>query len=295
MDVRQLEYFLAIVDHAGFNRAAAHLHLAQPSLSQAIRGLERRLGVQLFHRIGRRVVLTEAGSALIGPARQVLRDIDNAQAAIDSLKGLATGVVDIASMRSPAIEPLSSLISRFRERHPRISVRIRAELTLAPILDAVRTGAAELGLLGLPRPLVHPGIQVHVLDSQRFVIVVRPDHPLASRERITPVDLAGVDLIVGQPGTNQRQIVDEISAQGVDLHIAVESAHREMILPLVLKGVGVAVTTDAWAPLARQLSLRVLPLEPDARLRVCLVHRRTPLTPAAEAFLDLARSQFHPR
>jgi DNA-binding transcriptional LysR family regulator len=291
LKVHQLEYFLAIVDHAGFNRAAAHLHLAQPSLSQAIRELERRLGVPLFHRIGRRVVLTDAGRALIGPARQVLRDLDNARATIEALKGLTTGAVDIASMRSPAIEPLSSIISRFRGHYPRIAVRIREELTLGPILEAVRTGAAELGLLGLPKPLTHAGIQVHVLQTQRFVLIAGTNHPLATRERITTAELAGVDLIVGQHGTSQRQVIDDIMAQGTDMHIAVESAHREMILPLVLKGVGVAVTTEAWASLARQLSLRVVPLEPAIHLHTCLVHRRAALTPAAAAFLHLATSQ----
>ena len=80
MDIRQLKFFLAVVDHNGFSRAAAHLLVAQPSLSQAIASFERELGMPLFHRIGRGVVLSEAGSALVGPARVVLRDLDEAKA-----------------------------------------------------------------------------------------------------------------------------------------------------------------------------------------------------------------------
>ncbi len=76
MDIRQLKFFLAVADHNGFSRAAGHLMVAQPSLSQAIATFERELGMPLFHRIGRRVVLSEAGAALVGPARVVLRDLD---------------------------------------------------------------------------------------------------------------------------------------------------------------------------------------------------------------------------
>ncbi|MEU1853423.1 LysR family transcriptional regulator, partial [Streptomyces sp. NPDC019990] len=78
MDIRQLEYFLAIVDRGGFSRAASALYVSQPSLSQAVRALERDLGSELFHRIGRRAVLTEAGRALIEPAREAVRGLETA-------------------------------------------------------------------------------------------------------------------------------------------------------------------------------------------------------------------------
>ncbi len=243
MDVRQLVYFLAIVDHGGFNRAAQHLHLAQPSLSQAIAGLERHLGVLLFHRIGRGAVLTDAGRALIEPARQVLRDVDAAQATIASLKGLGSGAVDVVSMPSPSLEPLSTIIERFQQRHPQVSVRVRAESTPGSVMDAVRIGVAELGLLGAPRPIKADGFRTHVLEAQPFILILRPDHPVAAKDCATPADLAGVRLIVGQRGTGQRQLVDEIVAQGFEVSIAVETEHREAMLPLVLKGVGGAVMT----------------------------------------------------
>lgn len=288
MEVRQLAYFLAIVDQGGFNRAAKHLNLAQPSLSQAISGLERHLGVLLFHRTGRRAVLTDAGRALIEPARQVLRDVDSAQATIASLKGLGAGVVDIVSMPSPSLEPLSTIVGRFKERHPRVLVRVRAAPTPGTVLDAVRIGVAELGLVGAPEPIKADGIQAHVLEAQRFVVVVRRDHPIAEKQYVTPADLEGLDLIVGQRGTRQRQLVDEVMADGVDAHIAVEAEHREAILPLVLKGVGGAVMTEAWTALADAAELRVLPLEPPSHLHICLLHRSARLTPAAGAFVDVA-------
>jgi DNA-binding transcriptional LysR family regulator len=84
MDIRHLEYFLAIVDHGGFNRAASALYVSQPSLSQAVRTLERDLGTDLFHRIGRRAVLTEAGKALIDPAREAVRSLRTARSSVEA-------------------------------------------------------------------------------------------------------------------------------------------------------------------------------------------------------------------
>jgi DNA-binding transcriptional LysR family regulator len=110
MDARQLRYFLAVVDAQGVGRAAEQLFIAQPSLSQAIAGLERELGVALFHRVGRGVVLSDAGRQLVGPARQVLRDLATAQATIDAIKGVGSGRVEIVAMPSPGIEPLATLI-----------------------------------------------------------------------------------------------------------------------------------------------------------------------------------------
>lgn len=105
MDARQLKFFLAVIDHGGFSRAAEQLFIAQPSLSQTIAGLERELGVPLFHRVGRGVVPSDAAQRLIGPARQVLRDLATAQSVMDAIKGVTSGQVEIISMPSPRSNP----------------------------------------------------------------------------------------------------------------------------------------------------------------------------------------------
>jgi hypothetical protein len=100
LDTRKLRYFLAVVDHDNFSRAAEYLLIAQPSLSQTIAGLEKDLGVPLFHRIGRRAVLSEAGKELIGPARLVMRDLDAAQSAVQALR-LADPVFELCPVPVP--------------------------------------------------------------------------------------------------------------------------------------------------------------------------------------------------
>ena len=290
MDARQLEYFLAIVDHDGFVRAAEHLHVAQPSLSQAMAKLERELGVALFHRIGRGVILSRAGSELVEPARQVLRDLRTARASMESMKGLQRGSVELVAMPSPGIEPLSTLIRRFTRHYPGIRVEVGAAFTPEEVVDDVRQGRCELGLAGSPGPMRVTGIDVLELEEQPFVLIGGPRGEFPDGDPVLRTAVAGARLVGSPVGSLMRQIVDDLLAEGAALHIAAEVAHRTSILPLVLQGVGLAVLPSAWAPLARKAGARIARIESTAHLRVALLSRAAPMTPAARAFLTVARA-----
>ena len=290
MDARQLEYFLAVVDHDGFVRAAQHLHVAQPSLSQAVARLERELGVTLFHRVGRGVSLSSAGSELIEPARQVLRDLRTARETMDSMKGMARGTVELVAMPSPGIEPLGTLIRRFSHHHPGATVQVGAAFTPEEVVDQVRSGRCELGLAGSPGPLRAPGIDVLELEEQPFVLIGGPGAEFPDGDPVSRDAVAGARLIVSPPGSLMRAIVDDLLAEGAVLHIVAEVAHRTSILPLVLQGVGLAVLPSAWAPLARRAGARIARIDPTAHLHVALLSRSAPLTPAARAFLALSHA-----
>ncbi|MGW6522853.1 LysR family transcriptional regulator [Streptomyces sp. NPDC054962] len=294
MDVRQLKYFLAVVDHGGFNRAATAMYLSQPSLSQSIRALERDLGSDLFHRIGRRAVLTEAGTALIAPARAAVRSLELARACVESVHGLRSGRVDIAAMPSQAIEPLTGMITQFSRVHPEVSVVVQVAFTPRDVTEKVRTGMAELGLLASPAPLTDTSVRHYPLLEQPFVLLAPPDGPFSPGQTIRREDLAGHRLIVGQPGTGMRGYVDALLGQGAELTVAVETEHRVAILPLVLGGVGLAIVTDAWRSFAERAGAVVVDLEPRVSLTVALVSRHTHITPAAQAFLDCSVSQYSP-
>ncbi|MGW8379029.1 LysR substrate-binding domain-containing protein [Streptomyces sp. ODS28] len=290
MDIRQLAYFLAIVDAGSFNRAATALYVSQPSLSQTVRALERDLGSELFHRIGRRAVLTEAGRALIEPARAAVRSLETARASVASVHELRSGRLDLASMPSQAVEPLTTLIRSFSGRYPEVVVAVKAVFTTRDVVEAVRTGAVELGLLASAGPLPDKEVTSLALGEQRFVLLVPPGDALAARRSVASGELAGLRLIVGQPGTGMRAYVDSLREQGVDFSVAAEIEHRVALLPLVLAGVGHAVVTESWRDLARQAGAGVLDIEPATALRIGLVSRRGPLSPAAAAFLDTARA-----
>jgi DNA-binding transcriptional LysR family regulator len=300
MDVRQLTYFLAVVENLNFGRAAEQLHIAQPSLSQAIATLERELGVPLFHRVGRGIVLSDAGTQLVEPARQVVRDLESAKAAARSARGLQRGRVELVAMPSPGIEPLSTLIRDFTAAYPAMTVTAAAAFTPEEVVQAVKAGAAELGLLGAATLPHAGGLRVLPIEDQTFVLISPPpdQHPAlahepaadSARPTVAREDLAGARLIVSKQGSLMRQIVDDVLAGGVDATIAVEVEHRTSVLSMVLAGIGHAVMPSSWAPLAERAGARVRQIESPAVLRIALVSRTAVLTPSARAFVECVES-----
>src|SRR3954453_15860680 len=113
MDLRQASYVIAVVDHGTFTAAAASIPVSQPALSQAIASLERELGTDLFHRIGRQVVLTPAGEAFLEPARRMLRGAEVARAAVADVAGLTSGRLEIVALPTLVVEPLVEIVGWF--------------------------------------------------------------------------------------------------------------------------------------------------------------------------------------
>ncbi|MEW2262481.1 LysR family transcriptional regulator [Streptomyces sp. NPDC047853] len=290
MDARQLEYFLAIVEHGGFSKAAAALHVAQPSLSQAMANLEADLGVALFHRMGRGVVLSEAGANLLEPSRRVLRDMAAVRDTAASLVGLHGGTVQVATMPSPGIEPLTTLIHRFTELHPSVTVNTHAAFTPDEVVELVRSGVCELGLLGSAAPSRPTGLWVLHIENQPYVVVAAPGGTIQDGVTLRPEELAGQKLIASRPGSLMRSIVDDITTGGTGTEIVTVVDHRTSILPLVITGMGIAVLPSSWTRLARRCGAVVAPLDPTAHLHVSMVGLPAHLTPAARAFRGLTES-----
>lgn len=289
MDARQLRYFLAVVDEGAINRAAETLLIAQPSLSQSIAALERELGVPLFHRIGRRLVLSDAGKTLVGPARVVLRDLEDAKDSVKALKSLRAGRVDLVTMPSPGIEPLTTILTSFSRTYPAVTVNAEAAFTPQEVLQAVRTGICEIGVLGSPDEVRASELDVVALESQPLILISSPDLQLPPRPEIKRSELAGLRLIVSQRGSLMRTLVDEVLASGVEATIVAEVAHRTSIMPMVLSGFGQAVMPSSWAPAARQQGANVHRIIPESYLHIAAVCRRTHLTPPAHTFMEEAR------
>ena len=276
MDARQLRYFLAVVDEGGFGRAAERLFIAQPSLSQAIAVLERELGVTLFHRVGRTVVLSEAGRTLVGPARLVLRDLDAARASVDALRGVRSGRLEMATMPSPGIEPLTTLIAEFTTRYPLVTLNVEGVFTPEEVVEAVRSGRCELGLTGAREPVKVAGVDVLALEDQPLILLVSPTRDTFGEvESISGEALSGHRIVASQQGSLMRWMVDDVLAGGVDCAIVAEVAHRTSILPMVISGVGHAVMPSSWRQLAESSGLRTLTITPEVMLHVaCCPDRR---------------------
>jgi len=288
MDLRQVEYVLAVVERGSFTKAAASMQVSQPSLSDGIRRLESELGVRLFHRLGRSVELTDAGRAFVGPARQLTRDRDVVLESVATVRDLHGGTLDIVSLPTLAADPLGRLVGGFRKAHPAIAVRIAAPEDDGAVVAIVLDGRSELGLTELRTP--RDELVSVSLERQELVAVCPPRTRLAAPGRLPVARLRGMPLVTTPPGTSTRDLLDRaLASAGVDPVIAVETSQREAIAPLVLSGAGTSfLPARLAAPLAAQGAV-VARLVPTLTRTLGLVHRASPLTPAARAFVELAR------
>ncbi len=293
MDARQLRLFVAIVEHGGFTKAAAAVHLAQPSMSLAIRGLEVELGTDLFDRVGRSVRLTAAGHALLEPARQVIRDVETARAAVSAVVGLVGGHLDVVCLPTLALSPVAALVGTFRREHPDVTVRLAEPEDFGQVSGLVRSGRAEIGFTELPRTTArgaYDGLVEVELSTQEYVAVV--PRGWSSARSTTMSVLSRWPLITTQEGTSTRRLIDEAFSQAnVVPRIAVETDHREVIAEMVRSGAGYSILPKSVVDHMAGPGERVLWIRPRITRRVGLIHRSTTLSPAARAFLAIVNDR----
>lgn len=287
MERRQLEFFLAVAEAGSFTGAAARVRVAQPSLSYAIRALEKELGVELFERLGRGVRLTPAGEALRGPAARTVRSFDLAAGAVRTLGMEGYGQLAIVASTLWAIEPLVRVLAAFRQVLPGVQVVVTDPRHRADVLDQVRRGDVQFGLVdGLPPA---GAFESQFLVEQELVAVLPPG--MEYDAATVDIDLlADRGLITTPPGTALRELVEQRLAEiGRPGDVAVQTAHAAAVVPLVLAGAGVALLPDGMAAGAVREGARTVRLEPPSRARVSLIWRAGDLDPVAAQLVATAQ------
>ena len=283
MDLRRLQMFLAVVDHGTFTRAAAASYVSQPGLSKAVQELEREVGAALFDRTTHGANLTAAGRALVPHARQVGRDVEAGRAAVTAVTGLETGSVDLACLPTLAADPAAPWIAAYRRAHPGIRVHLAAPDDPQELLSMVRNGVVELGIT--ERPADPAGLSLHRAGEQDLLVLLPPGSTPVS-DPLPLAALASEPLVVTPPGTSSRRILEDALARTrTTIQIAVETAQRDAIVPLVLGGAGATVLPAPVALAAVRLGAVAVGTRPRLVRPVTLIHRSSPLSPAAAAFL----------
>lgn len=239
MTLRQLEVFLAIVRARSYRQAAEALHASQPALSQHIRELEGELGVRLFDRLTRGVILTEAGRLLEERAKRVFATLTDVRDVLGELQGLKRGSLLVGASTTPGIYVLPAIIGAFRRRHPGIDLQLRIANSRA-IEDAIRAHDVDLGVVGGHG--LAPGEECLAAGlADELVLIVSPRHRWAGRREVVSAQLAGEPLLVREEGSATRRVTERALDQaGIRRRVSMELGHTEAIKQAVMAGLGVA-------------------------------------------------------
>lgn len=289
MELRQLEYFVAVAEEASFTKAAAKVHVAQPGVSAQVRRLERELGQDLLDRSGRTVRLTAAGAAVLPYARTALAAVAGARLAVDELTGLLRGDVAVGTVTSsPSF--VADLLADFHHDHPAVAISL-SEADSDSLVEALQSGQLDVAFIGLAAT-TPAGIEIHVVADQPLVAAVSHDDPLATKTTITLRAIRDRALISLPAGTGVRSCLDEACATAsIKPHIAFEASDPQVLAQLAARGLGLAILPESVAK-SHAAELHVLAItRPKMRGRLALAWRAEgPISSAARALVDHART-----
>ncbi len=287
----QLRYFTAVAEHLHFGRAAAALHISQPPLSRAIRGLEARLGCALFTRSRRRVELTPQGARLLEETKRLLAQLERTTLELKAISAGAQGRLRIGFVSLADYGVLPALLRAFKAAHPGVALALR-EMLSPEQAAGLAAGELDFGLL-LPPVAGERELEHIVVQRERFVAALPARHALArAKGRLAMRQLAGEPLVMIPrdiaPGL--YDIVAGLAARaGVSLNIAQEAIQMQTVVSLVSSGLGAAIVPASVANLGRRgVAYREL-ADPHPRLDLWLAWRRGALDGPAREFVALAR------
>ncbi len=295
MNLQQLDYFLAAVDHGSFSAAADHLHLSQPSVSEQVRRLEDELGVRLFQRVGRGLVLTEAGRTLRPRAEAVREAVREARESVVAVRELRGGTASFGTFATADDYLGSGLIAEFRRRHPNVHVRILG-LNSAEAAEDVRNGSLEAAIVALPvddegldvRPVVEDELCFVSADADLL------DRPMTI-ERLASLPMVLSDASYGRADPTRRVLAEIAQRAGVSVEPVVDVETDTTAFELAAAGVGHTVTwlgllANRRHPLPSGLGWTTF--RKPVHVSLAFVYRRgAPLSPSAREMLGIVEQR----
>ncbi|MFG1948792.1 LysR family transcriptional regulator [Nonomuraea sp. NPDC048826] len=258
MELRQLEYFVAVAEERNFTRAAERVHISQSGVSAQIRRLERELSADLFDRHSRTVTLTVAGKAALDHARAALAAAENVGRAVGEVTGLIRGRLTVGMVLGCTVTPLFDALAAFHRAHPNVEIAL-LEGNSDELVESVRAGTIDLALVGTGSA-EHDGLDLMTIISESLVAAVPPGHPLADRPRVTLDELTSYPIICMPQGTGLRAVFDQ-GCQAADRYpvIAFQAGAADAIADLAARGLGVGILSESMAEEHRdRLTARVI-------------------------------------
>jgi DNA-binding transcriptional LysR family regulator len=290
MELRQLEYFIAVAEEANFTRAAERVHISQSGISAQIRQLERELGAELIDRSTRSAGLTAAGEAALEHARAVVASASAVHQAVGEVTDLIRGRLVIGMVIGCTITPLFDALSAFHVAHPGVEISL-LEDNSDRLIDGVRAGAIDLALVGTGAA-VPAGLGSLTIISERLVAAIPAGHPLTKKRRVTLSDVSAHPIVCMPRGTGIRTVFDQAcAAQAIRPRIALQASAAGAIVDLAIRGLGVAILSESMAANYRdQVNARTID-DVEIPALLALVWTTTK-SPALRELLHHARETF---
>ncbi|ARP85629.1 LysR family transcriptional regulator [Bordetella genomosp. 9] len=238
MTPEQLLTFAHVAEAGNISRAAELLHLSQPAVSGQLRALQEWFGEPLYRRSGHGIVLTAAGERLVEHARQLRQAYGQARELRDAWRGIASGLLRLGASTTPASYCLPALVAAFRAKYPAVSLQL-ADGNTAEIVQ--RLPLLDMAFIEGDIPAGLPAdTAVHAWRQDEVVAIVPADHPLADRRAITLADLAHYPLVMREPGSGVRRLVERaFRSEGLAPGAALELAGVEGVKQAVRAGLGI--------------------------------------------------------
>lgn len=283
MNLKQLEFAVALAEERNFTRAAQRCHIVQSALSHQIARLEEELGALLFERLPRHVRVTPAGDAFLAHARRALESVRRIHEDVAAVTGEVRGSLAVGKISSLTTVDLVDVLADFHQQFPQVDIRLRMDMSEI-LLQDVRERRLDLAFVGLLSSDPVEGVAYRVLAEEELVSILPEGHPLSGRERLRLDELADLPLVDFQAGSSaRRQTSEAFAALGLPHRVRFEISHMSLLEKFVCRGLAVGLVPATIAQGFRQV-VRIPVCDAPVR-RVYVVWQTMP-TPAAQAFLS---------
>ncbi len=292
MNIKQVKAFLSVAESLSFAQAANQLHLSQPALSLAIKGLEEALGGKLLTRTTRTIALTPEGDALVPIAKRLLAQWQDAEDEMKQRFALQLGKISIAAMPSFAGSLLPKAIQQYHQRFPNIQVAIDDVLSDI-VVERVANNSVELGVTFEPQH--SEGLTFYPLYNDEFIAILPNQHPLASQQEVTWATLLQHNFITLQrPSSVRKMIENTLKDANIDLTVAFDAHQLTTVIRMVSEGMGVAVVPATCRQQIREQNVveRSITSPSIERTVGVICKPRSMLSIAAAAMLDTLMDAF---
>ncbi len=241
MEIRQLKAFVAIAETKTFTAGAKQLNITQAAISMQIQQIEKEIGLPLFTRTSRRVIITEAGEYLLRRARKILREHDTAIAEIAEVAGAEHGRLRVGSASAMfATAQLPKILEYLKVKFPNAQITVSSG-TSQVLVEKIMHNAIDVAFVSLP--VDNANIITEMLFSDVMVAISHPSHPLAKKKTISAASLAKENLILGEQGGNARRMIDEFFDDAhVRPNVVMELSRQEAINKMVENKMGVGIS-----------------------------------------------------